>query len=104
MLCGRVSGGDDCAQYSKLTRAPSLLTGRVTVVGKVVRVLSDRSDGTDRYFDVEGAVTYGRAVRRAAQPVRQALRLRGAVGRDAVRQASMVQYAGLVVLPIAIFK
>lgn len=88
-------------RYSKLADAPSLLSGAVTVVGKVVRHLSPRRS---KYFDVEADVTYGNAVRTAGGPIKQTLGLEGKLGKNAVASSATARYPGLVVLPIAMYK
>jgi hypothetical protein len=89
------------ARYSKLVEAPSLLTGSVTVVGKIVRlVLGEEKD----YFDVEAAARYGRAVRQADRAVQQALGVAGPQAGEVVDASARVGSPALVVLPIAIYK
>jgi hypothetical protein len=88
------------ARYSKLVDAPSLLTGQVTVVGKVVRTLT----GTSKtYFDVETAARYGRAVQDAARRVQDVLLLSGAE-IDVVNESARVAAPAIVVVPLAIYK
>ena len=89
------------ARYSKLVESPSLLTGRVTVVGKVVRSLTGESK---IYFDVETAARYGRAVVRAEPAVKDVLALRGVAAREVVHASARVSSPALVILPIAIYK
>jgi hypothetical protein len=90
------------ARYSKLVEAPSLLTGHVTVVGKVVRTLG--GEGKE-YFDVESAARYGRAVLRAAPEVHRVLELGDvAAAREVVNASARVRAPALVVLPLAIYK
>jgi hypothetical protein len=89
------------ARYSKLVDAPSLLTGQVTVVGKVVRTLS--GEGKE-YFDVETAARYGRAVLGADQAVQEVLALGGEAAREVVNASARVSSPALVVLPLAIYK
>jgi hypothetical protein len=82
-----------------LTEAQSLLTGSITIVGKVVRRLTKGS--SPRYFDVEPAVIYARAARNADEAVKVTLGLdRGRV----VNASAIVDYPGLVVLPLAMYK
>jgi hypothetical protein len=89
------------ARYAKLVDAPSLLTGQVTVVGKVVRTLT----GEGRtYFDVETAARYGRAVQEADREILGVLGLGGADARELVNESARVAAPALVVLPLAIYK
>jgi hypothetical protein len=88
-------------RYSKLADSPSLLSGAVTVVGKVVRHLTRK---TTEYYDVETAVTYGNAVRAASKPIKDTLGLEGPLGTNAVGASAIARYPGLVVLPIAMYK
>ncbi len=88
-------------RYLALSDAPSLLTGQVTIVGKVVR---RPASAKEYYYDVESAVTYGKVVDAADPAVREALGLYGGLGANAVGEASKVRYPGLVLLPIAIYK
>lgn len=87
-------------RYSKLAEAPSLLTGRVTVVGKIVRILLD---GRNEYFDVETAARYGRAVLGAGPRVKKVLALPSNAA-DVVNASARVTAPALVVLPLAIYK
>ena len=59
------------AQYSKVIDAPSMLTGPITIVGKVVRRL--RLEET--YFDVDTAVRWERALKQSPPRVRRLLHL-----------------------------
>jgi hypothetical protein len=102
----RIEVGSDCtiflpARYSKLVDAPSLLTGHVTVVGKVVRTLA----GQDKtYFDVETAARYGAAVQDADPAVQRVLGFAGADSREIVNESARVGAPALVVLPLAVYK
>ncbi|MGH2824701.1 MAG: DUF6414 family protein [Thermoleophilaceae bacterium] len=89
------------ARYSKLVEAPSLLTGKITVVGKVVRTLA--GEGRE-YFDVETAARYGRAVLRADPAVQDVLGLSGDATRAVVNESARISSPALVVLPLAIYK
>jgi hypothetical protein len=98
--------GESCqvfvpARYSKLVEAPSLLTGQVTVVGKVVRTLAGEGK---TYFDVETAARYGRAVQDAAPEVQEVLGLGGGDARELVNESARVAAPALVVVPLAIYK
>jgi hypothetical protein len=100
------ASGDPCQvflpiRYSKLTEAPSLLTGYITVVGKVIRRLTKREP---LYYDAETVVTYGRALRQARPNVRDALAVNGKAGSEAVVASATTEYPGLVVLPLAMYK
>jgi hypothetical protein len=102
----RVVVGQSCtvflpARYSKLIDAPSLLTGQVTVVGKVVRTLTDEGR---TYFDVETAARYGRAVQEADGAILDVLGLGGADARDVVNESARIDAPALVVLPLGIYK
>jgi hypothetical protein len=102
----RIEVGGSCtvflpARYSKLVDAPSLLTGQVTVVGKVVRTLAGEGK---TYFDVETAARYGRAVQDAAPAVQNVLGLASGDSRDVVNESARVAAPALVVLPLAIYK
>ena len=102
----RVLVGRSCqvfvpARYSKLVDAPSLLTGQVTVVGKVVRTISGEREP---YFDVETAARYGRAVQDADRSVQEVLRLDGGDARELVNESARVAAPALVVVPLAIYK
>jgi hypothetical protein len=88
-------------RYSDLVNAPSLLTGRITVVAKVVRVL-DEDDVP--YYDVESAVTYERALRNTTRQVRSTLALGSNIRRAVVDESATVGYPGLVLLPVAMYK
>jgi hypothetical protein len=90
------------AQYSKVIDAPSMLTGPVTIVGKVVRRLTQQER---TYFDVDTAIRWERALRRSTPRVRRLLGL-DEVGmiRKAVNSSATVGYPGLVLLPLAIYK
>jgi Na+-translocating ferredoxin:NAD+ oxidoreductase RnfC subunit len=81
--------------------SPSLLTGQVTVVGKVVRTLAGEGK---TYFDVETAARYGRAVQDADPAVQQVLGVAGADSREVVNESARVGAPALVVLPLAVYK
>jgi hypothetical protein len=102
----RIQVGAGCtiflpALYSKLIDAPALLTGQVTVVGKVVRTLEGEGK---TYFDVETAARYGRAVQDADRAVQDVLGLSGSDAREVVNESARVGAPALVVLPLAIYK
>jgi hypothetical protein len=88
-------------RYSKLIDAPSLLTGPMTVVGKIVRRLTKIEP---EYFDVDTAVRYTRALNGAPVGVKRALGLDTAGIRKVVNSSATVTYPGLVVLPLAMYK
>lgn len=99
-------------QYRALLSAPRLLSGNVTVVGKVVyrdaRSQYDPTCGRSRqrcfYFDRHTFATYGPALRRAPASVLRNLRL---VRSKALRitEASMrLGVPVLVVVPVAIYE
>lgn len=88
-------------RYSKLIDAPSLLTGPMTVVGKVVRRLTKIEP---EYFDVDTAVRYTRALHEAPPDVKRALGLDTVSIREVVNSSATVTYPGLVVLPLAMYK
>jgi hypothetical protein len=88
-------------RYSKLIDAPSLLTGPMTIVGKIVRRLT-RIERT--YFDVDTAVRYMRALREAPVGVKRALGLDSVPISDIVNNSATVEYPGLVLLPLAMYK
>jgi hypothetical protein len=89
------------ARYSKVNDAPSMLTGPVTIVGKVVRRLTK---GEQTYFDVDTAVRWERALRESTPGVRRTLGLNRRWLRQMVNSTATVHYPGLVVLPLAIYK
>jgi hypothetical protein len=89
------------AQYSKVIDAPSMLTGPVTIVGKVVRRLTRRES---TYFDVDTAIRWERALRRSAPRVWRLLGLDEVGIRKVVNSSATVRYPGLVLLPLAIYK
>ena len=89
------------ARYTKLIDAPSLLTGPMTVVGKIVRRLT-KIERT--YFDVDTAVRYERALTASPPAVRRALGLNEATMLDVVNGSAEVKYPGLVLLPLAMYK
>ncbi len=89
------------ARYSKVNDAPSMLTGPVTIVGKVVRRLTRRER---TYFDVDTAVRWVRALKESAPGVRRTLGLTRRGIRQMVNSTATVEYPGLVLLPLAIYK
>ena len=90
------------ARYSKVFDAPSMLTGPITIVGKVVRRLT-RMERT--YFDVDTAVRWERALRQSDAPrVKRTLGLKEVGIRAAINHSATVQYPGLVLLPLAMYK
>jgi hypothetical protein len=89
------------ARYSKVNDAPSMLTGPVTIVGKVVRRLTQKEQ---TYFDVDTAVRWERALRKSAPGVKRTLGLNGGGIRQMVISSATVHYPGLVLLPLAIYK
>lgn len=89
------------ARYSKVNDAPSMLTGPVTIVGKVVRRLTQREQ---KYFDVDTAVRWERALSKSAPGVKRTLGLNGGGIRQMVTSSATVHYPGLVLLPLAIYK
>lgn len=88
-------------RYSKITEAPSLLTGYITVVGKVARRFTKRDPA---YFDLETAVLYQRALQATSPSVRRTLAVPGRLGPEVVRGSATATYPGLVVLPLAMYK
>jgi hypothetical protein len=102
-------------QYDKLSDAPALVTGNLTIVGKVIRQLRERKghpkvdDFRDPvYYDVQAASAYTSAVQQTTAPLRAALHLPAAkadVPAAAVVDASVTMAPpGMVVMPIAIYK
>jgi hypothetical protein len=89
------------ARYSKVIDAPSLLTGPMTIVGKVVRRLTKKEK---EYFDVDTAVRYERALAQSSPEVRTTLGVNPDQIRDVVNSSATIDYPGLVVLPIAMYK
>jgi hypothetical protein len=89
------------ARYSKVNDAPSMLTGPVTIVGKVVRRLTQKEK---IYFDVDTAVRWERALRESTPGVRRTLGLHRRSLRQMVNSTATVEYPGLVLLPLAIYK
>ena len=89
------------ARYSKVIDAPSMLTGPVTIVGKVVRRLTQKEK---TYFDVDTAVRWDRALRESAPGVRRTLGLNRRGLQQMVNATATVHYPGLVLLPLAIYK
>jgi len=99
-------------RYSKLVDSPSLLSGRVTVVGKVVRQVQLPDDPAsparydDYYFDPQLALTYRRALAGIPRPVRIALGIPRSRRRQRtiVSETVSVRPPGMLVQPVAIFK
>ena len=89
------------AQYSKVIDAPSMLTGPITIVGKVVRRLTQLEE---TYFDVDTAVRWERALKQSPPRVRRLLHLDEVGIRKVVTSSATVSYPGLVLLPLAIYK
>jgi hypothetical protein len=89
------------ARYLAVKDAPSLLTGPVTIVGKVVRRLT-RKEKT--YFDVDTAVRYERALEQSGPGVMRTLGLDELGVREVVNNSATIRYPGLVLLPLAIYK
>jgi len=97
-------------RYSKLADSPSLVSGRVTVVGKVVRqvqvpadpAIEGKYDGF--YVDPQLALTYRRALARMPRPVRRALRIPSERPGRVVGDTVSVREPGMVVQPVAIYK
>jgi hypothetical protein len=88
-------------RYSSLVDAPSLLTGRVTILGKVIR----KVDGKEpTYYDAETAVTYERAVKGARRGVRRILAVPKGTGREVVQASATASPPALVVVPVVIYK
>ena len=88
-------------RYSSLVDAPSLLTGRVTVIGKVIRKLN----GTDPpYFDTETAAAYERATKGARAGVHRILAVPPGEEREVVQASATASAPALVVVPVAIYK
>jgi hypothetical protein len=89
-------------RYSEVIDAPSMLTGPITIVGKVVRRLTKKEP---EYFDVDTAVRWERALRQSDAPgVRRMLGLSGLGIREVVNSSATVEYPGLVLLPLAMYK
>lgn len=94
-------------RYSKLSDAPGLMAGRVTIFGKVISRVdvlkrsAERGGGRFSYFDVETELTFGRALRRAPRGVRDALEITRPM--DTIRQTALAPAPGLVVVPLAVF-
>ena len=89
------------AQYSKVIDAPSMLTGPVTIVGKVVRRLTKSER---KYFDVDTAVRWEGALRESTPGVRRTLGLNRRGLQQMVNATATVHFPGLVLLPLAIYK
>jgi hypothetical protein len=89
------------ARYSKVRDAPSLLTGPVTIVGKVVRRLTMKEK---HYFDVDTAVRWERALEQSGRGVRRTLGIDGVGVRRVVNASAAIDWPGLVLLPLAIYK
>jgi hypothetical protein len=89
------------ARYLAVKNAPSLLTGPVTIVGKVVRRLTRKED---TYFDVDTAVRYERALEKSGPGVMRTLGLDELGIRKVVNNSATIRYPGLVLLPLAIYK
>lgn len=97
-------------RYSKLSDAPGLMAGRVTIFGKVIsRVeLPEGTPPEERprhtYFDVETELAFGRALRTAPPVVRDALEIgRSTEAIRVIRETARAVPPGLVVVPLAIF-
>jgi hypothetical protein len=106
--------------YAQITDAPALLSGSITIVGKVIRKLeeppaegSDASEDNDVedfrdpvYYDVEAASQFTAALKRSTRTIRYTLHLpRGKVRPEGLIDPSVtVKPPGMVVLPIAIYK
>lgn len=99
-------------RYSKLADSPSLISGRVTVVGKVVRQVQLPKDPATEgnydnyYFDSQLALTYRRALGGMPPGVRRALRVPAERRRQRILIAPTVSVRppGMVVQPSAVFK
>ncbi len=97
-------------RYSKLADSPSLISGRVTVVGKVVRQLQPPEDPAREgkydslYLDPQVALTYRRALVRMPRPVRGALGIPVERPGRVVGETVTVREPGMVVQPVAIYK
>jgi hypothetical protein len=89
------------ARYLAVNDAPSLLTGPVTIVGKVVRRLTKKEK---TYFDVDTAVRYERALEDSGRGVKRTLGLHELGVREVVNNSATIRYPGLVLLPLAIYK
>lgn len=88
-------------RYSKLLDAPSLLTGRVTIVGKVVRraAVAERA-----YYDVETVVSYRRALEKVSPAVRRLLAVPRSELGETIGASATAESPALVVIPVAIYK
>ena len=89
------------AQYSKVIDAPSMLTGPVTIVGKIVRRLTKLEK---TYVDVDTEVRWEGALKRSGPRVRRLLGLDEVGIREVIHNSATVKYPGLVLLPLAIYK
>jgi hypothetical protein len=89
------------ARYLAVNDAPSLLTGPVTIVGKVVRRLTRKEK---MYFDVDTAVRYERALEQSGPRVMRTLGLDEVGIKEVVKNSATITFPGLVLLPLAIYK
>lgn len=93
------------ADYHTLTSDPSLLTGNVTVVSKVMS-MNAVAPGARKasYIDRDSFVQFTRALRRAPPALRRAADLGGRDWRGKVREALRIKAPLAVLLPVAIYK
>jgi hypothetical protein len=106
-------------RYSKLSDSPSLMSGNVTILGKVVRRVFPPDPRTttetfrdDSYFDIETATRYNAALKPRSPAFLRALGLSGkATGADGgelkprsiVNWTARVNSPGMLVIPIAMY-
>jgi hypothetical protein len=98
------------ARYRSLSREPSLLSGVVTIVGKVVHVdarpASEASVGAfpRAYFDRETLTTFGPALERADQSLLDLLKLDRDRLIQHVRDSLTISSPVAVIIPLAIYQ
>lgn len=98
-------------RYSKLADSPVLMSGNVTIVGKVVRRVPEPVSGPvesfreDFYGDIETTTAYMPALRRASDPFLRTLQMDTPRldPREVVLRTATVKPRGMVVIPIAIY-
>jgi hypothetical protein len=98
-------------RYSKLSDSPALMSGNVTIVGKVIRRVFDEPRGNSESFrdrsynDIETATGYLPALKKASNDFLEQLSLEGPGlnARKVVNASATVSAPGLIVVPVAIF-
>jgi hypothetical protein len=98
------------ARYSKLADAPSLLSGRITVVGKVIRNVGSpypqvtaREATEDAYYDIETVTSFSRALKRAPPSIRKLVHMPRKRVDGRVAKSATFREPALVVVPVAMY-